>query len=87
MRQRVLLDRRRQLAQRLPFGNAVRLRVAFLAQIPQPLVVERDMVRLLDELAAAFAWSIRASCARPVENLRDMDEACVAAFMRSAQPC
>jgi len=34
MRQRVFLDTRRQVAQRLPFRNAVRLRIALLAQIP-----------------------------------------------------
>ena len=39
MGERVLLDRGGERAQLLPFGNAVHLAVALLAQIPQPLVV------------------------------------------------
>src|SRR5215831_2267053 len=39
MSQRVFLDRRGERAQLLPLGNAVHLAVAFLAQIPQPLVM------------------------------------------------
>ena len=39
MGERVLLDRRSERAQLLPFGNAVHLAVALLTQIPQPLVM------------------------------------------------
>src|SRR5437773_11854088 len=39
MAERVLLDRRGERAQFLPFGNAVHLAVALLPQIPQPLVM------------------------------------------------
>ena len=39
MSERVLLDRRGERAQLLPFGNAMHLAVALLPQIPQPLVM------------------------------------------------
>ena len=39
MGERVLLDRRGERAQLLPFGNAVHLAVALLPQIPEPLVM------------------------------------------------
>src|SRR6516225_9853381 len=37
--ERVLLDRRGERSQLLPFGNAVHLAIALLPQVPQPLVV------------------------------------------------
>ena len=43
--ERVLLDRGRQLAQLLPFGDGVGLPVALDAQVPQPLVVELQVLR------------------------------------------
>ena len=54
MGQRVLLDRRRQRAQLLPLGQLLALPVALLAQVPQPLVVEVEMVLGLDELRRRF---------------------------------
>jgi len=39
MSERVFLDRRRERAQLLPFGNAVHLAVSLLPQVPQPLVM------------------------------------------------
>jgi hypothetical protein len=39
MRERMLLDRRGDRTQLLPFGNAVHLAVTLLPEIPQPLVV------------------------------------------------
>src|SRR5882724_7472632 len=39
MGERVLLDRRSERPQLLPFGNAVHLAVALLPQVPEPLVV------------------------------------------------
>ena len=54
MGQRVLLDRRRQRAQLFPLGKVLALPVAFLAQVPQPLVVEVEMVLGLDELRRPF---------------------------------
>lgn len=53
--QRVFLDVRCQFAQCLPFGNAVRLRIALGAQVPQTLVVERDVIGLLQERARRLA--------------------------------
>ena len=44
MGERVLLDRRGERAQLLPFGNAVHLAVALLPQIPQPLVMHLFML-------------------------------------------
>jgi hypothetical protein len=50
MGERVLLDSRGERAQLLPFGKALALPVALLAQVPQPPVVELDVVLRLDEL-------------------------------------
>ena len=75
MRQRVFLDPRRQFAQRFPFGDAVRLRIALLAQVPQALVVKRDVLRLRDETRPPLSRDRSGSFACSVQDLRDMDEA------------
>jgi hypothetical protein len=46
----VLLDRRRERTQLLPFRNALGFAVALLAQIPQALIVEIEVVLSFDEL-------------------------------------
>ena len=43
VRQRVLLDRRGEIAQFLPFGNAVRLPIALDFEVPEPTIVEFQM--------------------------------------------
>jgi hypothetical protein len=54
MAQRMLLDRRGQDAQLLPFGEVLALAIALLAQIPEPLVVKIEVVLRLDELRRGF---------------------------------
>ena len=63
MGERVLLDRRSERAQLLPFRNAVHLAVALLPQVPEPLVMHllvlgrgdeaRGRLRLVDRPVAA----------------------------------
>jgi len=69
MGERVLLDRRGEGAQLLPFGNAMHLAVALLPQIPQPLVMHllvlgrrnetRGGLRLVDRSAAVNLGAAR----------------------------
>lgn len=87
--QRVFLDRRCEIAHRLPFGDAVRLRVALAAQVPQTLVVERDVIWLLQERARR----LRVIDPNAFAHARAPFRTCAmwmnfaSAFMRSAQPC
>src|SRR6516165_1569807 len=50
MRKRVLLDRRCEIAELLPFRDPVRLAVAFHPEIPQAPIVELEMRLGLDEM-------------------------------------
>ena len=54
MRERVLLDVRGELTQFLPFGDAVRLAVALLAQIPEPGIMERLVLFVGDKARRRF---------------------------------
>jgi hypothetical protein len=54
MDERVLLDRRGERAQLLPFGNGVHLAVAFPAQIPEPFVVHLLVLGRGDETRRRF---------------------------------
>ena len=54
MGERVLLDRRGERAQFLPFGDAVHLAVALLPQIPKPLVVHLFVLGRGDEARGGF---------------------------------
>ena len=79
--QRVFLDRRGQRAQLLPFGKVLALAVALLAQVPQPLVVEFDVVLRLDELRRGFGVVDALHACGSVQDLRDVNE-----LDRQAQP-
>src|SRR5271169_2891453 len=80
MSERVLLDRRGERAQLLPFGNAVHLAVALLPQIPQPLVVHlfvlgrgneaRGRLRLVDRPIAMDFGSARLRLGMRPQRLR-----------------
>ena len=54
VRERVLLDGGGQRAQLLPFGDAMHLPIALLAQIPEPLIVHRFMRRCGNEARRGF---------------------------------
>src|SRR5437879_3768645 len=54
MGERVLLDRRSERPQLLPFGNAVHLAVALLPQVPEPLVVHLLVLGSGDEASGGF---------------------------------
>src|SRR5471032_2154657 len=94
IRKRVLLDPRRQLAQRLPFGHAVRLSVAFAAQIPEAFIVESDVVFLRDEGARRLRMIeplafplLDVAHARAPFRIWSMWIKRASSFKRSAQPC
>ena len=80
MGQRVLLDRRGERAQFLPFGNAVHLAVALLPQIPETLVVHllvlgrgneaRGGFRLVDRAIAVDLGAARLRLGMRAERLR-----------------
>src|SRR6516225_12380960 len=56
----MLLDRRGEGAQLLPFGNPVHLAVALLPQIPQPLVVHLLVLGRLNKARGGFRLIDRA---------------------------
>ena len=55
-------------------GSALALAVALLAQVPQALVVEVDVVLRLDELRRGLGVVDALHAARSVQHLRDVDE-------------
>ena len=69
MRERVLLDRRRQSAEFLPFGDVARFVIALLPQVPEALVVHllvlgrgeksRGRLRLIDRSIAVYFRAAR----------------------------
>src|SRR5205085_12514784 len=58
VREGVLLDRRGERAQLLPFGHRGHLAVALAAQVPEAPVVELDVVLRLDELRGRFGMVV-----------------------------
>ena len=74
VRQRMLLDRRGEVAQLLPFGDAVRLPIALEPQVPEPPVVEFEMRRGLDEVRRRLGVVDRLHARAPVQDLGNVDE-------------
>ena len=69
---RVLLDRRGQRSQPLPFGNAMHFAIALLAQIPEPLIMRFFAPRnVLDEAEAIIRGLIELSL-KPRMHLRKL---------------
>src|SRR3984893_9419769 len=63
MGERVLLDRRSERPKLLPFGNAVHLAVAFLSQIPEPLVMHLLVLGSSDEARGSLLLVDRSGAA------------------------